>query len=107
MKKQMIVGIAMAMGVLSVGAMSASASIAGSCCNSGTCADKQAVQKFTQETDALSSALKVKNAELRQQYSYDGIDAQKVSALEAEISELKNSLKAAAGKYGISTCCLS
>lgn len=99
MKKNMIVGIAMAMGILTVGAMSASA--ADSC---GKCADKQAVQQFTQETAALASALKTKDIELREQYSYDGIDTRKVSALEEELKELKDKINAAAQKYGIPAC---
>jgi len=105
MKKKMIVGIALAMGMLSVGAISASA--AGSCCSDGKCADKQVVQKFTQETATLSSALKAKNNELREQYSYDGIDMNKVNDLEAELKELKSNIRTVAEKYGISTCCLS
>ncbi len=99
MKKNMIVGIAMAMGILTVGTISASA--ADSC---GKCADKQAVQQFTQETAALTSALKTKDIELREQYSYDGIDIRKVSALEEELKELKDKINAAAQKYGIPAC---
>lgn len=99
MKKNMIVGIAMAMGILTVGAISASA--ADSC---GKCADKQAVQQFTQETAALTSALKTKDIELREQHSYDGIDTRKVSALEEELKELKDKINAAAQKYGIPAC---
>jgi peptidoglycan hydrolase CwlO-like protein len=105
MKKKMIVGIAMAMGMLSVGAISASAS--GSCCNDGKCADKQAIQQFTQETAVLSSALKAKDIELREQNSYDGIDMNTVNDLEAELKELKGKIKVAAEKYGIPNCCLS
>ena len=105
MKKKMIVGIALAMGMLSVGAVSASA--AGSCCNDGKCADKQVVQQFTQETATLSSALKAKDIELREQNSYDGIDMNKVNALEAELKELKGKIKAVAEKHGLPSCCLS
>ena len=105
MKKKMIVGIALAMGMLSVGAVSASA--AGSCCNDGKCADKQVIQKFTQETAVLSSALKVKDIQLREQYSYEGIDMNKVNDLEAELKELKGKIKVAAEKYGLPACCLS
>jgi len=105
MKKKMIVGIALAMGMLSVGTMSASA--AGSCCNDGKCADKQIVQQFTRETAALSSALKAKDLELRQQYSYDGIDMRKVNELETELKELQGKIKVVAEKYDIATCCLS
>lgn len=105
MNKQMIVGIALAMGILSVGAISASA--AGSCCNDGKCTDKQVVQQFTQETAALSSALKAKDIELRELYGYDGIDIRKVNDLEAELKELKGKIKVVAEKYGIPSCCLS
>lgn len=105
MKKKMIVGIAMAMGMLSVGAVSASA--AGSCCNDGKCADKKVVQQFTQETAALSSTLKAKDIELREQYSYEGIDMNKVNDLEAELKELKGKIKVAAEKYGLPACCIS
>jgi peptidoglycan hydrolase CwlO-like protein len=99
MKKQIIIGIAMAMGVLSVSALSASA--ADSC---GKCADAQAVQQFTQETASLTSLLKAKDIELREQFAYDSIDTRKVSALEEEIKELKNEIDAAAKKYGIPAC---
>lgn len=99
MNKKMIVGIAMAMGILSVGALSASA--ADSC---GKCADKQAVQQFTQETASLTSELKAKDLELRALYGYDGIDIYKVNALEAEIKELKDKINASATKHGIPAC---
>ena len=101
----MIIGLALAMGILSVGAVSASA--AGSCCSDGKCSDKQAIQKFNQETGALSSALKAKDIELRNLYGYDSIDIHKVNDLEAELKELKGQIKVVAEKYGISACCLS
>ncbi len=99
MKKNMIVGIAMAMGILSVGAISASA--AGSC---GKCADKQAVQQFTQETDALTTTLKAKDLELRGLYGYDGLDAHEVNRLEVEIKGLKDKINASASKHSIPAC---
>lgn len=99
MKKNMIVGMAMAIGILTVGALSASA--ADSC---GKCADKQAVQQFTQETAALTSALKAKDIELREQYAYDSINTHKVGELEGELKELKDKINAAAQKYGIPAC---
>ena len=105
MNKNMIVGIALAMGMLSVGALSASA--AGSCCNDGKCADEQVVQQFTQETAALDVALRAKDIELREHYSYDGIDIRKVNNLEAELKELKGKIKVVAEKYSLPTCCLS
>lgn len=97
MKKNMIAG--MAIGILTVGAISASA--AESC---GKCADKAAVQQFTQETAALTSALKAKDIELREQYAYDAIDLRKVSALEEELKELKDKINGAAQKRGIPAC---
>lgn len=99
MKKNMIIGIALAMGILSVGAISASA--ADTC---GKCAEKQALQQFTLETDVLSSTLKAKDLELRGLYGYDSIDIHKVNALEAEIKELKDKINASATKFGISAC---
>ena len=105
MKKNMIVGVALAMGILSVGVVSASAS--GSCCSDGSCGDKQAVQQFTQETTALSTALKAKDLELRELNGYDSIDIRKAGSLEAELKELKAKIKVAAEKYGISSCCIS
>jgi peptidoglycan hydrolase CwlO-like protein len=104
MKKRMIVGIALVMGMLSAGAVSASA--AGSCCNDGSCADEQAGRQYTQETASVAGALKAKDLELREQYSYEGIDTRKVNSLEAELKELKGKLKAAAAKYGVPDCCL-
>jgi peptidoglycan hydrolase CwlO-like protein len=103
MKKYMIVGIALAMGMLSFGAISASA--AGSCCNDGKCTDKQVAQQFTQETARLTSALKAKDIELRELYSYDSIDIRKADELEAEIKELKGNIKVVAEKYDIPSCC--
>ena len=101
----MIVGIALAMGALSFGAISASA--AGSCCSDGKCSDKQAIQQFTQETAALSSALKAKDIELRELNGYDSIDIRKADQLEAALKELKGKIKVIADKFGISSCCIS
>jgi len=67
MKKNIIVGIAMAAGVLTMSAMSASA--AGSC--NGTCADQQSIQQFKQETSVLSGNVETLEAQLREQYTYD------------------------------------
>jgi hypothetical protein len=70
-------------------------------------ADKQTVQQFTQETSALTSALKAKEAELRELSIYTmndshiapGPDYGRISALEAEIKELKNKIDSVALKY--------
>lgn len=99
MKRKIITGIAMAVGILSAGVLSASA--AESC---GNCDDKQSVQQFTQETAELTRAFNTKESELREQYSFDSIDITKVSTLETELKEIKNKINAAAQKYEISAC---
>ena len=101
MKKNMIVMMALAMGMLSVSAVSAATD--NPCCGNGKCADKQIVQQFTQETSALSIALKAKDLELRGLYSYEGIDMRKVDEFEAEIKDLKGKIRVVADKYGISS----
>lgn len=105
MNKQLIVGTALALGVLSMGALSASA--ATSCCNGSNSADQQAVQQFSRESAGLSDALRAKNIELRQQYALEGIDPGKISALETELTALKEQLAVVAEKFGIKPCCLS
>ncbi len=104
MKKQIIVGIALAMGMLSAGAVSASA--AASCCNDGKCTDKRAIEQFSHETAGTTGALKAKEIELREQYGYEGIDNNKTAQLEAELKELKGKVRLIAEKYSIQTCCL-
>jgi peptidoglycan hydrolase CwlO-like protein len=99
MKKNMIVGVALAMGILSVGAISASA--ADSC---GKCAEKQAVEQYSQETAPLVRTLKAKDLELRELNGYDSYDTRKASELEAEIKELKDKINASATKHGIPAC---
>jgi peptidoglycan hydrolase CwlO-like protein len=105
MKKNLIVGIALALGVLSVGAVSASA--ASTCCNEGKHAGMQNVQQFSRETTKLSNELKAKDIELRELYGFDGLDTNKVSALEADIKQLKGQIVHIAGKYDVQSCCLS
>ena len=99
MKRNMIAGMAMALGILAVGAFSASA--ADTC---GKCADDKAVQQFTQETAGLRGTLKAKDLELRRQYAFDNINIYTVNALESEIRELNRQIDAAALKHGISAC---
>lgn len=105
MKKRIVVGIALALGILSMGAVSASA--APSCCDgSKRCADKQVVGKFEQENAGTASALKAKELELRGLYVYDSIDPHRMADLEDQIKELKTQLNQEAKKSGILPCCL-
>lgn len=104
MKKYVVIGIALAMGMLSVGAVSASA--AGPCCGTGKCTDEQVVRKFVQETATLSSALKAKDIELWEQYGLEG-NYRKIHDLEAEIRELKGKINVVGEKYDMPACCYS
>ena len=105
MKKQTIAGIALMLGILSVGAVSVSA--AGSCCVDGKCSDKPTVQQFTKETTELRSALKAKDSELRELAGYGTYDTRKQQALEEELKELKAKISAVGQKYDIPPCCRS
>ena len=95
----------MVLGTFSIGAVSASASdylVANS-------VDQQAYKQFTSETSAVKAAIKAKEAELNEQYAYnglesgthDGIDVAKINKLEAEIKELKDKLYASAQKHNL------
>lgn len=97
MKRKLIV--VMAMGMLSIGALSASAADA---CEA--CADKQTVRQFTQETAALAAVLQAKERELRMEISYERIDTNKTRVLEAELKELKDKINAVASRYGLPAC---
>lgn len=73
------------------------------------CIDKQTVQQFTKETSGLTSTLKAKGLELRDENLYTISEASRLSSpdygkinrLESEINELKSKINAAAKKYGI------
>ncbi len=103
MKKHKIAGVALVLGMLSVGAVSASA--AGSCCNDGKCSDEPTVQQFTKETADLTSTLKAKDIELRELAGYSTYDIRKQEALEEEIKEIKAKISVVGEKYGIPACC--
>lgn len=103
MKKNMIVGMAMAMGILTVGALSASAAD-----SSAQCADKQVIQQYNDETNGLTSSLKAKEIELKDLLYTDAqYDILKANKIENEVKELKGKISAATQKYGIPKCCLS
>ncbi len=103
MRKNMVIGIAMAVGMLSFGALTASA--AGSGMNMDNCADKQVNQQFTQETAGLVAALNARNDELRSQnYTEGPANLLKTDVLKKEVTELKNQINAAALKHGVKMC---
>ena len=103
MKKQTIVGLALAMGILSVGAISATA--AGSCCDKAAesvvkpCCEKQQGQLSREPAEGFA-LLKAKEIELRELYLREGIDTQKEADLEAEIKALKSRLHSSVGSCG-------
>lgn len=103
MKKQTIAGVVLVLGMLSVGALSASA--AGSCCIDGKCSDQPTVQQFTRETASLTGALKAKDIKLRELAAYDTYDIRKQQGLEEEIKVLKEKINTVGEKFGIPACC--
>ncbi|GFE62499.1 hypothetical protein [Geobacter sp. AOG2] len=100
MKRNMVMGIAIALGMLSTGAVSASAAIAAE----GACFDKASEQQYRQETAALADAVRVKEMQLSELLGYDSriIEARQ---LETEIKELKDRIGVAAKKHDIRDCC--
>lgn len=104
MNKKMMAVTAMALGMLSGGSVSAWA--ANSCCDGSKCADRQAVQQFQRETAETSGALQVKELELRELYGYDGIDSNRMTELQSEITGLKGQIRVIAKRYGVTSCCL-
>jgi len=97
--KKNIIRTTVILGLLTFGALSASAAEA---CDK--CTEKQVLQQFSQETADLTTALKVKNFQLRELYSYDGLDVHKVNQLEEEIKDLKEKINLSANKLGVSPC---
>lgn len=100
MKKQPIIGLALAVGVLTIGVYSASAAEH----QDSSCNNHQVVQQFEQHVSGLKRSLALKGTELREQYLPDSIDIYKVAALEEEIKELKGQIDAAAQKYALAPC---
>lgn len=99
MKTDRIIGMAVAVGMLAMGAFSASA--AEPC---EKCAGREAMQQFSRETAGLAATLNAKDSELRGLYSSDSVDTHRVSELEAQIRALKGEIGAAAGKLAIHDC---
>ena len=99
MRKNTIVRTAVVVGLLSFGALSASAAEA---CEK--CTEKQVLRQFTEETAELTTVLKTKNFQLRELYGYDGFDVQKANQIETEIKNLKDKIKLSANKLGVFPC---
>ncbi len=104
MKNKMIIAVALVAGMLSVGAVSASAAVSDG--TAGSCTGTQVKQQFAHEVSGLTSAVKAKESQLRNLYGSEGVDAAKADALEAQIKELKGRIRVIANRYGIPACCL-
>lgn len=52
-----------------------------------------------------SAELKAKDLELRNEYGAEGININRIDALESEIKKLKAQIHAVADKLGIPACC--
>lgn len=108
MKKTMIVAIALALGVLSVGAANAAnAASAAQCCGDGSCQEQQAMQQFSKDTAGLTSAAKAKEIELRELYAGSTVDPHAVDRLETELKDLKQQIRSAAEHHNLPACCAS
>lgn len=109
MKKKMLVAMALVMGTVSVGSMTAFAAEA-----RGRCVDEQTFQQYTKETAGLTSEIKAKDLEVAQQSGYGGIergydgpDMNRISEIQAERKVIKEKIDAIAKKYGVRSCCVS
>jgi hypothetical protein len=99
MKTHRIAGIVGAVGLIAIGALSASAAETGC-----SCAEKQAVQQYRQDSGSLTGALQAKEMELRELYLRETVDLATANRLEGELRELKGKVGALAEKYGIPAC---
>lgn len=107
MRKNTVVGIVMAVGMLSFGALTASA--ANSDFAMASCNSKQSYQQYSQETSGLMSELKSKEIELQALYGNDRYgngsnNDRAVSELNGEIKSLKNKINASSQKNEIMDC---
>lgn len=99
MNRNRIAGIVAAIGLVTIGAVSASA--AETACS---CAEKQAVQQYRQDSGSLTSALQAKETELRELYLRETVDLATADRIEGELRELKGKIGTIAEKYGIPAC---
>jgi hypothetical protein len=99
MKSNRIAGIVAAVGLITIGAVSASAAETGC-----SCAEKQSVQQYRQDSGSLTSALQAKETELRELYLRETVDLATANRLEGEMRELKGKIGTIAEKYGIPDC---
>ena len=101
MKRNLVAGFAMAVGLLSLNAFPASAA------ETTKCKNNAAMQQFALETAPLVSSLKAKELELRKQHAYEGGGLIDVNQLQSEIKDLKSQIKTAAKQKGLEPCCES
>jgi len=64
-------------------------------------ASAETVKQFRQNTSDLRGQLSVKELELRQEYSYEGIDMRRIEVIEGEIREIRDKIKTAARKLSL------
>jgi peptidoglycan hydrolase CwlO-like protein len=99
MKKNRIAAIVIALGLVTIGAMSASAAETGC-----SCAEKQALLQYRQDTGNLTKALQARQAELRELFLQETMDLSRADRIEGELRELKGKIGAAAEQLGIPAC---
>ena len=101
MKRNVVAGLALALGLLSLNPVASSAA------ETSNCAKKAAMQEFARETAPLAQSLKAKELELRKQHAYEGVALIDLSRLEAEIKDLQNQMRSVAQQKGLEPCCAS
>ena len=103
MKKNMVVGIAMAVGILSFGALSAFAD--GSDSNLDYCYGNQANHQFNKESAGLVSQIKEKKSELKDLlYTDASYDINKANKLEKDVKQLEGKINTTAHMHGMESC---
>ena len=104
MKRNILIGVITGVGLM-VGSVGAAMGC-GACGNKAACSDQQAVESFLKETAELRSTLQGKEADLRNEFTYDGFDGVRAAVLEKEVGEIKSRLLKAGEARGISRCCI-
>lgn len=106
MKKAMVIGLAVVIGLFLVSAVYAvqgghGSHGAGTCPNTPSNVDVETLKKFHKETFSLRDEIMTKKIELRGEYSKQTPDTNRIATIQKEIIDLKAKVQEIANKYGI------
>lgn len=101
MKRNVVAGFALALGLLSLNPVASFAA------DRSNCAKQAAMQEFAKETAPLAQSLRAKELELRKQHAYEGVALIDFSQLQAEVKDLQSQMRSAARDKGLEPCCES